>query len=95
MATLTAPRTDMPADRINDREFNAIRDLVYARFGITLGDHKKSLVVGRLQKVLAQRGFRTFQQYYDWLKNDASGKGLEELANRITTNHTFLSLIHI
>ena len=52
MATLTAPRTDTPADRISDREFNAIRDLVYARFGITLGDHKKSLVVGRLQKVL-------------------------------------------
>jgi chemotaxis protein methyltransferase CheR len=88
---LTAPRLAEPADRISDREFNAIRELVYARFGITLGDHKKSLVVGRLQKVLAKRGFRTFQQYYEWLKSDATGNGLEELANRITTNHTFFN----
>lgn len=89
--SLAPPRLEAPADRITDREFNAIRDLVYARFGINLGDHKKSLVVGRLQKVLAKRGFRTFQQYYEWLKADASGSGLEELANRITTNHTFFN----
>ncbi|MBK8164522.1 MAG: protein-glutamate O-methyltransferase CheR [bacterium] len=90
-STLAPPRTEAPGERISDREFNAIRELVYARFGINLGEHKKSLVVGRLQKVLMQRGFRTFQQYYDWLKNDASGSGLEELANRITTNHTFFN----
>ena len=88
---LAPPRLEAPADRISDREFNAIRDLVYARFGINLGDHKKSLVVGRLQKVLAKRGFRTFQQYYEWLKADSSGNGLEELASRITTNHTFFN----
>ena len=88
---LAPPRTDVPGDRINDREFNAIRELVYARFGINLGEHKKSLVVGRLQKVLMQRGFRTFQEYYDWLKSDSSEQGLEELANRITTNHTFFN----
>jgi len=92
MTTMLAPpRTDMPGDRISAREFNAIRELVYARFGINLGDHKKSLVVGRLQKVLTQRGFHTFQEYYDWLKNDSSEEGLSELANRITTNHTFFN----
>jgi chemotaxis protein methyltransferase CheR len=89
--TLAPPRTGTPGDRITDREFNAIRELVYARFGINLGDHKKSLVVGRLQKVLTQRGFHTFQEYYDWLKNDSSEEGLSELANRITTNHTFFN----
>jgi chemotaxis protein methyltransferase CheR len=92
MSTMLAPpRVDVPGDRITDREFNAIRELVYARFGINLGDHKKSLVVGRLQKVLKQRGFRTFQEYYDWLKSDSSEEGLAELANRITTNHTFFN----
>ena len=89
--TLAPPRAEAPEQRISDREFNAIRELVYARFGINLGDHKKSLVVGRLQKVLMQRGFRTFQQYYEWLRGDPSGEGLEELANRITTNHTFFN----
>jgi len=87
----TAPRGESMIDRISDREFNAIRDLVYARFGISLGDRKRNLVIGRLQKVLLKRGFRTFQEYYDWLKGDATGQGLEELANRITTNHTFFN----
>ncbi len=89
--TLAHPHVEMPADRISDREYDAIRALVYERFGIALGDHKKSLVVGRLQKVLAQHGFRTFQEYHDWLLSDASGAALEELANRITTNHTFFN----
>ena len=92
MSPLLAPaRREAPADRITDREYDAIRALVYERFGIALGDHKKSLVVGRLQKVLMQHGFRTFQEYYDWLLGDASGAALEELANRITTNHTFFN----
>ena len=88
---LARARPEVPADRITDREYNAIRDLVYERFGIALGEHKKSLVVGRLQKVLMQRGFRTFQEYYEWLQRDGSEAALEELANRITTNHTFFN----
>ncbi len=35
---------------ITDREFNSIREIVYDRFGITLSEAKKSLVVGGLQK---------------------------------------------
>ena len=76
-------------DRISDQDFDAIRKLVYDRFGINLTDQKKTLVVGRLQKVLRQREFTTFRSYYDWLLNDKTGEGLDELANRISTNHTF------
>ena len=74
---------------ISDGEFNAIRDLVYQRLGITLSDQKKSLVVGRLQKILRQRGMKTFKQYYDAVVADKKGDMLTELANQITTNHTF------
>lgn len=75
--------------RISDQEFDAIRRLVYSNFGINLTEQKKTLVVGRLQKVLRDRGFATFQDYFTWLTNDKSGDGLDELANRISTNHTF------
>jgi chemotaxis protein methyltransferase CheR len=75
--------------RISDREFEAIRQLVYNKFGIKLTDQKKTLVVGRLQKVLRQRSFENFQDYYQWLTSDTSGVALDELANRISTNHTF------
>ena len=74
---------------ITDAEFRAIRDLVYDRLGITLTDQKKTLVVGRLQKKVKEYGFTTFRQYYDMLVADKSGGALSELANQITTNHTF------
>ena len=74
---------------ITDAEFNSIRELVYKQFGITLSDQKKSLVVGRLQKKIKEHGFQNFKQYYDMLIGDKSGKALIELANQITTNHTF------
>ncbi|MDR0335481.1 MAG: protein-glutamate O-methyltransferase CheR [Planctomycetaceae bacterium] len=74
---------------ITDAEFHSIRDLVYDRFGITLSDQKKSLVVGRLQKILRQHNFKTFKQYYDSLIADKTNAAISELANQITTNHTF------
>lgn len=89
MSTATLTPVASTGDRISDQDFDAIRKLVYDRFGINLTDQKKTLVVGRLQKVLRQRGFPTFRAYYDWLLNDKTGEGLDELANRISTNHTF------
>jgi len=75
--------------RISDKEFDAIRKLVYDKFGINLTEQKKTLVVGRLQKVLRRREFATFKDYYQWLTSDTTGEALDELANRISTNHTF------
>jgi chemotaxis protein methyltransferase CheR len=74
---------------ISDAEFHSIRDLVYKRFGIALSDQKKGLVVGRLQKILKQHGFSTFKEYYNHLVADKTDVAITELANQITTNHTF------
>ena len=74
---------------ITDKEFQAIRDLVYDRFGINLTNEKKNLVVGRLQKILHTRGFKTFHEYYLYLVEDKTNESISELANQITTNHTF------
>lgn len=89
---------DLPADNrpltdlgvlmtITDEEFQNIRKVVYDNFGINLTDQKKSLVVGRLQKLLRQMGFTTFRQYYDYVASNPAA--LNELVNRISTNHTF------
>jgi chemotaxis protein methyltransferase CheR len=88
MTSLLAPsRTE--AVEIADAEFQKIRKMVYDHFGINLTDQKRSLVVGRLQKVLRSRGMTDYRTYVQWLENDRTGEGLEELANRISTNHTF------
>ena len=74
---------------LTNSEYERIRDLVYSRFGINLTEQKKSLIVGRLQKVLRQYNFNSFSDYLDHILNDATGEAVVTLVNRITTNHTF------
>ncbi len=76
---------------ISDGEFSALRDLIHQRFGINLTEQKRSLLVGRLQKLMRTRGFSTFQQYIDFLTGDKSEQGLSELIDLISTNHTYFN----
>ncbi len=75
--------------QITDEEFNLLRRLVYDNFGINLTDQKRSLVVGRLHQLLRRNGFKTFQEYYNFLVHDRSRANLTELINRISTNYSF------
>jgi len=74
---------------ISDFEFKLIRELIYKKFGINLTEAKKSLVVGRLQKLIRSLSFDSFKQYYDYLIADKTGRALDQLVNKISTNHTF------
>jgi chemotaxis protein methyltransferase CheR len=72
-----------------DQEFDQIRLMLYERFGISLGDQKRALVVGRLNKLLTLKGFNSFGQFIDYLKGDTTGVAFQELVDRMSTNHTF------
>ena len=74
--------------QLDDTCFNEIRELIHRKFGICLSDQKRSMVVGRLQRVLTQRNLPDFKSYMDALAKDTNGELLDELANRISTNHT-------
>ena len=76
---------------INDSEFHCIRILVYDRFGINLTEQKRSLVVGRLQKLLRDEGFASFHDYYEFVVGESSGSALDKLVNRISTNYTYFN----
>jgi chemotaxis protein methyltransferase CheR len=84
-------RIAVPEASISDADFRSIRDLVYERFGINLTPDKKSLVAGRLRKLLEERGGITFEAYHRLVVNDTRGAELSELVNRISTNHTFFN----
>ncbi|WP_022663076.1 CheR family methyltransferase [Paucidesulfovibrio longus] len=75
--------------QLTEKEFKDLRDFIYEYAGINLTDQKRALVVGRLQKVLSREGFSSFAEYYNYVRADKSGKAVEELINRISTNHTF------
>ncbi len=76
---------------ISDQEFELLRGLIHQRFGINLTDQKKSLLVGRLQKLLRTAGYTNFRAYYDDLLSDQSETKLSELVDRISTNHTYFN----
>ena len=86
----------MPEELISlsEKEYRAIRDLVYSRFGINLTEQKKTLVIGRLQKVLRELNLNSFTDYLDYIDSDRTGNSLVTLVNRISTNHTFFYREH-
>lgn len=75
--------------KLSDKEYELISRLVYDKFGINLGEQKRALIVGRLNKVLHQNGFATFEEYYNHLIKEQTGEALKTLVDRISTNHTF------
>ncbi len=74
---------------LSDREFRLLSELVYAKTGIILGEQKRSLIVGRLNKEVRRNGFESFAEYYDYVVGDRTGQALNTLIERISTNHTF------
>ncbi len=79
----------MDTIRLTDEEFRLISDLVYRKSGIKLGEQKRALIIGRLQRALRSGSFGSFKEYYDYVVKDHSGRALLDLVDRISTNHTF------
>jgi chemotaxis protein methyltransferase CheR len=80
------PGIEIPS--LKDRDFARIRDLAYERFGLHLNDGKQSLVSSRLGKLIRQGRFASFQDYYEHVVNDTSGRALTAMIDCLTTNHT-------
>lgn len=74
---------------ISDDEFKKLTQLVYNTIGIHLSNEKRTLVMGRLQKLLREKKIASFEDYYKFVISDKTGDALSELANFISTNHTF------
>ena len=75
--------------KITEEEFLRLSAYIKANYGINLKKEKEMLVMGRLQNVLIENGFKSFTDYYQYIRSDKTGKAVNELINKITTNHTF------
>lgn len=74
--------------KITDNEFNRLVSFMRERYGINLS-HKRTLIEGRLGNMLFERGFKNYDEYLDCCMNDRSGKELDGLLIKLTTNHTY------
>jgi chemotaxis protein methyltransferase CheR len=83
------PTPDLASCRpLKTREFAKIRKLAYETFGLDLRAGKETLVSARLSKHMRQSGCRSFDEYYQLVVEDATGKALINLIDALTTNHT-------
>ncbi|MDR1496657.1 MAG: protein-glutamate O-methyltransferase CheR [Clostridiales Family XIII bacterium] len=73
---------------ITDAEFREIVSYINDNYGVNL-EKKRFLIEGRLGHHLASLGFDSYHEYFEHVKNDATGRELANLLNRLTTRHTF------
>jgi chemotaxis protein methyltransferase CheR len=77
----------MGGPSLGNAEFEFLRAFVYEQCGISLGEHKRQLVQGRLLRRLRALKLRDFQAYCELLRRDPQQE-LGELASAISTNVT-------
>jgi chemotaxis protein methyltransferase CheR len=74
---------------ITDRDFHAIRTMLYREAGISLSDGKRALVSCRLAKRLRHLKLRGYAEYLDYLATqDPQGSERQVMINCLTTNKT-------
>ena len=79
---------EMQACELTGREYAEIRDLAYGYCGIDLRSGKEELVKARLGRKLRELGLKSYQEYCDLVKKDATGESLVGMIDALTTNHT-------
>lgn len=75
--------------QLGKREFERIRQLVYAHAGITLADSKHNLIYNRLAKRVRSLNLPDFASYLDYVEGVGKDQEFTHLINAITTNLTF------
>jgi chemotaxis protein methyltransferase CheR len=73
---------------LGERDFERIRERLYAVAGISLSDAKRTLVVARLSKIVRAMGLPTFDAYLDHLEHRATADDAQSFVNALTTNLT-------
>jgi chemotaxis protein methyltransferase CheR len=82
LAVGNSPRMEM-------REFEAVRGIVYRLTGISLSEAKRTLAESRLARRLRHHGFDSYRQYVQYLEGrPETDEEYRELINCITTNKT-------
>ena len=74
---------------LSPKMFLRFCDLVYEKAGIHLGPQKEALVAARMGKRMRALGLARYEDYYQFVKEDATGGELVEMLNAISTNVTY------
>jgi chemotaxis protein methyltransferase CheR len=73
---------------LSDQEFTDITEYIRSIYGVNL-EKKRPLIEGRLGFYISSLGFDKYSDYFEYAKGDPSHQELDNLVNRLTTNHTY------
>ena len=73
---------------LSDREFQMFRALIFEKSGISLNEGKKELVRTRLGTRMREGGFKSYMDYFKYIKEDRTETELVTLLDAISTNLT-------
>ena len=74
--------------KITDADFNRLVSFIRDNYGINLSN-KGSLIEGRLSNTLTEEGYSSYGEYLDSCFSDSTGKAIDRLLIKLTTNHTY------
>jgi chemotaxis protein methyltransferase CheR len=75
-----------PEGELSDADFGRFARLIHAQAGISLGPHKRALLVGRVSRRLRELGIRSWGRYLELVQEDPAE--LVRLLDAISTNET-------
>lgn len=76
------------AHNLSDGQFEAIRRFALQNAGISIADHKKTMVARRILRRVKALSLETFEAYFDFLQGPAGRSEIQPLINVLTTNKT-------
>ncbi len=74
--------------KLTDTQFDRITTYLYNNYGINL-TKKRTLIEGRLNRTLIEGGYKDYTSYWNDVLSDRTGEKVQNLINKLTTNHTF------
>jgi chemotaxis protein methyltransferase CheR len=74
---------------ISEREFSRFQRFIYETFGIALPEAKREMLGNRLRQMIVDQGFQSFDAYFEDRLTRPTAATLDELINRVSTNHTY------
>lgn len=90
MGFFSSVGSDAQSDLVDltDKDFDNFRKLIYHKSGISLNDTKKELLRTRLRSRLVREGYKSYSQYFEFIKKDKTGDSIVPLLDDISTNLT-------
>jgi len=74
---------------LSDQSFQAVTEAFRRVSGIRLTPAKRQLVIGRLQRLAAERGVQDLDAYVQEVLSDGQGEEMTRVIDRLTTNETY------